>query len=59
MRKAEQLRNEVRAAVRQIVASGQYASEARVKKQVKKNLPGPGRDSLFKQALREIKSEMV
>jgi hypothetical protein len=58
MRKAEQLRNEVRAAVRQIMASGQYASEARVKKQVKKTLPSLGRDSLFKQALREIKAEM-
>ena len=57
-KKDEQLRSEIRAAVRRIVASGQYVSEARVRKHVKKNLPNIGRDSLFKQALREIKAEM-
>jgi TniQ len=56
--KAEQFRSEIRTAIRQIVSSGQYASEARVRKHVRKNLPSLGRDSLFKQALREIKAEM-
>jgi transcriptional regulator with XRE-family HTH domain len=56
--KAERLRKEIRNAIRQITASGLYVSEARVKTQVRNHLPGPGRDSLFKQAFREIKAEM-
>jgi hypothetical protein len=56
--KAERLRNEIRGAINQITASGLYVSEARVREYVKKHLSSLGRDSLFKQALREVKAEM-
>jgi hypothetical protein len=56
--KAERLRNEIRAAIKQITASGLYVSEAKVREHVKTRLPSPGRDSLFKQALRAVKTEM-
>jgi hypothetical protein len=56
--KVEQLRNEIRAAINQITASELYVSEARVREHVKKRLPSLGRDSLFKQALRAVKTEM-
>jgi hypothetical protein len=56
--KAEQLRNEIRAAIKQITASELYVSEARVREHVKKRLTNLGRDSLFKQALREVKTEV-
>jgi hypothetical protein len=55
--KAERLRREIRKAIPQLSASGLNASEARVKAFVKQTLPNPGRDSLFKQALREVKAE--
>jgi len=56
--KAEQLRNEIRTAIKQITASELYVSEARVREHVKNRLPSLGRDSLFKQALRAVKTEM-
>jgi hypothetical protein len=56
--KAKLLRHEIREAVQQIAASGLYVSEARVKDHIIQHLPGPGRDSLFKQALHEVKLEM-
>jgi len=56
---AERLRDVIREAVRQITASGLYISEARVKEYAKQQLPKLGRSSLFKQALREVKAEMV
>jgi hypothetical protein len=56
--KAKVLRQEIREAIQQIADSGLYVSEARVKAYIRQHLPGPGRDSLFKQALREVKSEM-
>lgn len=56
--KAERLRNEIRLAIKQITASELYASEARVREHVKKRLTNLGRDILFKQALREVKTEM-
>lgn len=55
---AERLRQAIREAVSQITVSGLYVSEARVKEHVKPLLPKLGRGSLFKQALREVKSEM-
>jgi transcriptional regulator with XRE-family HTH domain len=57
-RKAEKLRDIIREAIKQFIALGLNVSEARVRAYVIKHLPGPGKGSLFKQALREIKSEM-
>lgn len=57
-KKAEGLRSAIKEAARQVIASGQYVSERRVKKLVRQRLPQLGRDSLFKQALREVKAEM-
>jgi transcriptional regulator with XRE-family HTH domain len=57
-RKAEKLRVLIRESVKQCIASGLNVSEARVRSYVMQHLPGPGKSSLFKQALREIKSEM-
>ena len=56
--KAEQLRSEIRVAINHIRASGLYVSEARVRQYVKKRMPRIGRASLFKQALRAVKTEM-
>lgn len=56
--KAENLRYEIRKAIQQIVASGQFVSEARVKDAVKQYLPILGRSSLFKQALCEVKLDL-
>jgi transcriptional regulator with XRE-family HTH domain len=55
---AERLRSAIKEAVRQVIALGQYVSERRVKNLVRQQLPQLGRDSLFKQALREVKAEM-
>jgi len=55
--KADRLRHEIRKAIPQLSAAGLNASEARVKALVKPTLPNLGRDSLFKQALREVKAE--
>jgi hypothetical protein len=55
--KAERLRREIRKAIPQLSASGLNASEARVRALIKQTLPNLGRDSLFKQALREVKVE--
>lgn len=55
---AERLRHEIRRAICDITASHLYVSEARVKAHIGQHLPNIGRDSLFKQALREIKAEM-
>ncbi|HEY0323630.1 MAG TPA: hypothetical protein VGC66_21935 [Pyrinomonadaceae bacterium] len=55
---AERLRNVIREVIEQIIASGLYVSEARVKEYAKQQIAKIGRDSLFKQALREVKSEM-
>jgi transcriptional regulator with XRE-family HTH domain len=57
-KKAEKLRGVTKEAVRQVIALGQYVSERRVKKHVRQQLPQPGRDSIFKQVLREVKAEM-
>jgi AraC-like DNA-binding protein len=56
--RAESLRHSIREAVQQIIASGQYVSEAKVSAHVRQCLTYIGRDSLFKQALREVKQEM-
>lgn len=56
--KAERLRNEIRNAINQILASGVYVSEARVRAHVKARLMPLGRGSLFNQAFREVKVEM-
>lgn len=56
--KAERLRSEIKTAVQYLIAAGLNVSEAKVKAQVRKHLPNIGRDSLFKQALREIKAEV-
>jgi len=56
--KAEKIRHAIREAIKQLSASGLYASEARVKNLIKRDLPNPGRDIHFKQALREVKAEV-
>jgi DNA-binding Lrp family transcriptional regulator len=56
--KAQRLRRVIREATEQILAAGLYVSEARVKEYARRHLPNLGRDSLFKEALREVKSEM-
>jgi AcrR family transcriptional regulator len=56
--KADRLRRVIREAAEQIVAAGLYVSEARVKEYAKRHLSNLGRGSLFKKALREVKSEM-
>lgn len=55
---AARLRQMIREAIREIMALGQYTSEARVKEYVRPRLFKLGRDSLFKEALREVKTEM-
>lgn len=55
---ADRLRSVIREAIGQIAASELYVSEARVKEYAKQQIAKVGRDSLFKQALREVKSEM-
>lgn len=56
--RAVKLREMIRAAIKSILAYGKYISEARVKEYLRQHKFSPGRDILFKQALREIKSEM-
>lgn len=56
--KADRLRRGIQQAIQQLSISGLNASEARVKKLLKQHLPNLGRDSLFKQALREVKTEL-
>jgi hypothetical protein len=56
--RAVKLREMIRAAIKSILAYGKYISEARVKEYLRQHNFSPGRDILFKQALREIKSEM-
>jgi hypothetical protein len=56
--KAEKLRQEIRAAICKLTFSELRVSERRVRTLVKLHLPNLGRDSLFKQALREVKVEM-
>jgi hypothetical protein len=56
--RAVKLRHMIREAIKSILAVGLYASEARVKDNLRQHQFSVGRDSLFKQALREIKSEM-
>jgi hypothetical protein len=55
---AERLRHAIRVAAQEIVVSGQYVSEARVRERLRQRLPKLGRDILFKQALREVKLEL-
>jgi hypothetical protein len=55
---AETLRHLIREGLIHIAASGQYASEARVKEYLRPRLPSIGRDYLFKRALREVKAEI-
>lgn len=57
-KRAIKLRQMIREAIKDIAASGLYASEARVKKSLQQQQFVVGRDSLFKQALREVKSEI-
>lgn len=54
---AERLRNAIIEAIRQVIALGQYVSERRVKNLVRQQLPQLGRDSIFKQTLRDLKAE--
>jgi transcriptional regulator with XRE-family HTH domain len=56
--RAVELRDMIRAAIKSILAYGKYVSEARAKEYLQQHKFRLGRDSLFKQALREIKSEM-
>lgn len=56
--RAVKLREMIRAAIKSIVAYGKYISGARVKEYLRRHKFSTGRDILFKQALREIKSEM-
>jgi FtsZ-binding cell division protein ZapB len=56
--RAEKLRHMIREAIKTISALGLYVSEGRVKENLRQNQFNAGRDSLFKQALREVKSEM-
>ncbi|HEY1402841.1 MAG TPA: hypothetical protein VGB05_01805, partial [Pyrinomonadaceae bacterium] len=56
--RANNLRHLIREAVKQLMASGQYVSEAKVKAYVRQWLTSLGRDSLFKLALRQVKLEM-
>ncbi|MFL6255027.1 MAG: hypothetical protein ACJ74T_08380 [Pyrinomonadaceae bacterium] len=56
--RATQLREMIRAAIKSILAFGKYVSEARVKEYLRQHRFSSGRDSLFKQALHEMKSEM-
>lgn len=56
--KAVLLRQVIREAIEQIAASGLYVSDGRVKAYVRQHLPGPGKESLFQQALREVKAGM-
>jgi hypothetical protein len=56
--RAVKLREMIRAAIKSILAYGKYISEARVKEYLRRHKFSTGRDILFKQALREIKSEM-
>jgi hypothetical protein len=56
--KLEKLRNAIREAVKEILASGLYVSESRVKESIQRQQVGPGRNSIFKQILREVKSEI-
>jgi hypothetical protein len=55
--KAEKLRHAIKDAIQQLIASGLYVSEARVKTLVKQQIPILGRDCLFREALREMKAE--
>jgi hypothetical protein len=57
--RAVRLRQDIREAISNITALGLYASEARVKECLKSRLQPLGHASTLKQALREIKSEMV
>lgn len=56
--RAGELRHMIREAIKSILALGLYVSEARVKDNLRRHQFSVGRDSLFKQAFREIKSEM-
>jgi hypothetical protein len=56
--KAHRLRDAIREAVKQLMASGLNVSEARVRAYVIQQLPGLGNGLLFKRALREIKAKM-
>lgn len=55
---AERLRRVIREAAEQIVDAGLYVSEARIREYAKRHLSSFGRASLFKKALREVRSEM-
>jgi AraC-like DNA-binding protein len=57
-KKAENLRHLIKEAAQRIIASGQYVSEAKVKAHVRERLTNVGRESLFKQAFREVKLEI-
>jgi transcriptional regulator with XRE-family HTH domain len=56
--RAERLRHMIQEEIKTIYALGLYVSERRVKENLRQHQFNVGRDSLFKQALREVKSEM-
>ncbi len=55
---AARLHYVIKQGVELLMASGLYASEARVREYAKQHLPKLGRSRLFKQALLTVKSEM-
>jgi hypothetical protein len=56
--RADQLRYMIREAIKTISVLGLYTSEARIKENLRQHHFTMGRSGLFKQALREVKSEM-
>jgi hypothetical protein len=56
--RAKKLRSMILKSVKVIAASGLYPSEQKVKERLRQQQFTVGRDRLFKQALREIKSEL-
>ncbi len=56
--RAKKLQLLIKEAIKDILALGLYASEARVRESIRQQQFTVGRASLFKQALREVKSEM-
>jgi hypothetical protein len=56
--KADALRQAIRQAVTYIIAADLYVSAARVKEHVRLHQTGTGRESLFQQALSEVKAEI-
>lgn len=56
--KSEKLRRLIRKAIKSLLVSKLYPSEARIREEVRQHQFSVGRSILFKQALLEVKSEM-